>query len=111
MRRNGGPTTTTTTTESKDGSSPTVLGAQESSVSSTSTPTVAGADPRFNLRKGLTQTKDIAEEAALFRELQREAEALEQEARQARECPVPKPRGMIGRWLGFEEKVAIDEKS
>lgn len=49
--------------------------------------------------KGLSQLKDISEEAALFQELQREAEALEKEAR---ECPVPKPRGVLGRLLGFE---------
>ncbi|KAJ4550603.1 hypothetical protein HRR78_004372 [Exophiala dermatitidis] len=49
---------------------------------------------------GLAESKDLEEEAALFRELQREAAALEKEAR---ECPVPKPRGLIGRLLGFEE--------
>jgi cytochrome c oxidase assembly factor 2 len=52
-------------------------------------------------RKSLTQRRDMAEEAALFAELQREAEALE---REARECPVPKPKGFIGRILGFEDK-------
>lgn len=51
-------------------------------------------------RKTLSQRKAISEEAALFAELQREADALEKEAR---ECPVPKPRGFIGRFLGFEE--------
>ncbi|EXJ78767.1 hypothetical protein A1O1_09169 [Capronia coronata CBS 617.96] len=62
-------------------------------------------------RKGLTQSKDLEEEAALFRDLQREAEALEKEAR---ECPVPKPSGVIGRLLGFEDKklvVDMDGKS
>lgn len=62
-------------------------------------------------RKGLTQSKDLEEEAALFRDLQREAEALE---REARECPVPKPTGIIGRLLGFEDKklvVELDGKS
>lgn len=48
----------------------------------------------------LAQERDLEEEAALFRELQREAEALEHEAR---ECPVPKPRGLLGRVLGFNE--------
>ncbi|KAL2397087.1 hypothetical protein ABEF95_000327 [Exophiala dermatitidis] len=57
------------------------------------------ARPRSSNR-GLTQSKDLEEEAALFRELQREAAALEKEAR---ECPVPKPRGLIGRLLGFED--------
>lgn len=52
-------------------------------------------------RKSLSQRRDMAEEAALFAELQWEAEALE---REARECPVPKPKGFIGRILGFEDK-------
>ena len=29
--------------------------------------------------------------------------AFEIDARSPRECPVPKPRGFIGRWLGFSE--------
>ncbi len=56
------------------------------------------------LQKGLTASKNLDEEAALFRELQAEAEMLEKEARSARECPVPKPRGWVGRILGFEEQ-------
>ncbi|KAL2429684.1 hypothetical protein ABEF95_009588 [Exophiala dermatitidis] len=58
------------------------------------------ARPPRSSNRGLTQSKDLEEEAALFRELQREAAALEKEAR---ECPVPKPRGLIGRLLGFED--------
>ena len=64
-----------------------------------------------SLRKGLAQRKDIEEEAALFRELQREAEALD---KQGHECPVPKPKGILGRLLGFEDKNMVagaDEKS
>jgi cytochrome c oxidase assembly factor 2 len=53
----------------------------------------------------LTQSKNLEEEAALFRELQREAEVLDQQ--DARECPVPKPRGVLGRLLGFEEKEGV----
>ncbi|EXJ76806.1 uncharacterized protein A1O5_01314 [Cladophialophora psammophila CBS 110553] len=56
------------------------------------------------LRQGLATTKNLDEEAALFRELQAEADALEKEARSARECPVPKPRGWVGRILGFEDQ-------
>ncbi|KIW33563.1 uncharacterized protein PV07_00403 [Cladophialophora immunda] len=56
------------------------------------------------LQKGLTASKNLDEEAALFRELQAEAEMLEKEARSARECPVPKPKGWVGRILGFEEQ-------
>ena len=65
-------------------------------------------------RKSLSQSKDLEEEAALFRALQREAEILEKEARESRECPVPKPRGLLGQLLGFEEKkaaVGTDGKS
>lgn len=58
-----------------------------------------------SLRKGLAQPKNIEEEAALFRELQREAEILE---KQSRECPVPKPRGMLGRFLGFQDERIVD---
>ncbi len=57
--------------------------------------------------KSLTQTKNLQEEAALFRELQREAEILDQQDAGARECPVPKPRGVLGRWLGFEEREEV----
>ena len=60
-------------------------------------------------RKSLTQSKDLEEEAALFRALQREADVLEREAKEARECPVPKPKGLLGRLLGFEEREAIAE--
>lgn len=49
----------------------------------------------------LAQAKELEEEAALFRELQREAEALE---REAGECPVPKPSGILGRLLGFTDR-------
>ena len=42
--------------------------------------------------------KQMEEEAALFKQLQEEAELLEKEAR---ECPVPKPTGWLGRALGF----------
>ncbi|KIW64447.1 hypothetical protein PV04_09379 [Phialophora macrospora] len=55
-------------------------------------------------QKGLNQTKDIDEEAALFRELAAEAEMLERQAKMARECPVPKPTGWVGRILGFEDQ-------
>ncbi|OAP62908.1 hypothetical protein AYL99_02135 [Fonsecaea erecta] len=70
--------------------------------------------PQIVTKRSLTAPKDLDEEAALFRELQAEAEVLEREARSARECPVPKPRGWVGRMLGFEEqqsgKVAVDKE-
>jgi len=46
-----------------------------------------------------TSSRD-AEEAMLFRELEAEARLLEKQA-EVRECPVPKPRGVLGRVLGF----------
>lgn len=42
----------------------------------------------------------IADEAAIFRHFQAEAEMLEKEAH---ECPVPKPGGVLGRLLGFQQ--------
>ena len=44
---------------------------------------------------------NIEDAAALFRQFQQEAEMLE---REARECPVPKPGGVLGRLLGFQKK-------
>lgn len=48
-------------------------------------------------RKG----SNLADEAMLFRQLQAEAEQLE---REARACPVPKPKGLLGQLLGLQEK-------
>jgi cytochrome c oxidase assembly factor 2 len=42
----------------------------------------------------------IEDEAALFRQFQDEAKMLEKEAH---ECPVPKPGGVLGRLLGFQQ--------
>ena len=51
-------------------------------------------------RASQAQSRDMEEEAVLFQQLKEEAELLE---KQARECPVPKPTGWIGRALGFEK--------
>ncbi|KAK2766969.1 hypothetical protein FQN54_006286 [Arachnomyces sp. PD_36] len=40
------------------------------------------------------------EDLATFRKMENEAKALE---KTGRECPVPKPRGIVGQILGFEE--------
>ncbi len=45
------------------------------------------------------KSRALRDEAELFRQLQQEAEILE---KQARECPVPKPKGFIGKILGFD---------
>lgn len=45
--------------------------------------------------------RTLAEEAEIMRALQAETEALEKENAR-RECPVPKPKGVLGRFLGFD---------
>ena len=47
------------------------------------------------------KVKHLQNEAELFRQLQQEAEILE---KQARECPVPKPKGFVGKILGFDNR-------
>lgn len=47
--------------------------------------------------------KTLQEEAEILRALQSEHEALEKENAR-RECPVPKPKGVLGRFLGFNEE-------
>jgi cytochrome c oxidase assembly factor 2 len=57
-------------------------------------------------QKNLTSSPknlDLDEESTLFAQLAAEAALLEQKARLARECPVPKPSGWVGRMLGFED--------
>ena len=44
---------------------------------------------------------DLESEASLFRQLEEEAKKLE---KSARECPVPKPSGILGHLLGFQTK-------
>ena len=51
-------------------------------------------------KPGLDHESTAQDEAAILKMLQQEAKQLEQ---QARECPVPKPRGFVGRMLGFEQ--------
>lgn len=47
--------------------------------------------------------KTLQEEAEIMRALQAETEALERENAR-RPCPVPKPKGMLGRWMGFDRE-------
>lgn len=49
---------------------------------------------------GPTPDSSQADELATFRQMEKEAKALE---KTGRECPVPKPRGIVGQILGFEE--------
>lgn len=53
----------------------------------------------------MNTAKTLSKEAAMFQQLQQEAEVLRAEAVKDRECPVPKPRGALGRWLGFDGDV------
>lgn len=45
-------------------------------------------------------SSQVDEELATFMQMEKEAKALENTAR---ECPVPKPRGIVGQILGFQE--------
>lgn len=51
--------------------------------------------------------KTLHEEAEILRALQAETEALEKENAR-RECPVPKPKGVLGRFLGFSVEGSKD---
>lgn len=54
--------------------------------------------------------RTLQEEAEVMRALQAETEALEKENAR-RECPVPKPKGVLGRFLGFDgerEKGSVE---
>ena len=75
--------------------------------SSKTRPTKAMADPSSDARNtDVKQSRTLQEEAELFRQLQHEVELVE---KQARECPVPKPKGWIGRMLGFrKQELASD---
>lgn len=64
--------------------------------------TTAAAGRGDNALAPTRERKDsvLGDEAALFRQFQEEAKILEKEAR---ECPVPKPGGVLGRLLGFQQ--------
>jgi hypothetical protein len=69
---------------------------------------VANEDAQNSKQSSTPQSKSsrsLHDEAELFKMLQKEAETVEKEAR---ECPVPKPRGFVGRILGFEEQNAVE---
>lgn len=64
----------------------------------------AEAEATTSIPQGPNQRGNtIKDEAEILRQLQAEAAAFEQENAR-RECPVPKPKGVLGRILGFEEK-------
>jgi cytochrome c oxidase assembly factor 2 len=50
---------------------------------------------------GSEHTQEIDDEIARFREMKEEAERM---AKIRRECPVPKPGGVIGEILGFKSR-------
>ena len=57
------------------------------------------------IKAGPTQFADSsADEVANFLQMEAEAESL---ARIGRECPVPKPRGIVGQLLGLDRKSVV----
>ncbi len=58
-------------------------------------------------QKAVAHSRDLDEETALFEQLAAEASLLEAQAKAARECPVPKPTGWVGRVLGFEAQTKV----
>lgn len=52
-----------------------------------------------NLSRTPEVGRELQEQAAEFRHMEAEAKELE---KSARECPVPKPRGVLGHLLGFD---------
>jgi len=69
-----------------------------------------GNDPLLDVSRGSGRSKTLQEEAEILRQLQTEAAAVEQ-ANARGECPVPKPKGVLGRLFGFEENNKDVEKS
>lgn len=69
----------------------------------TDTTTKAPSSPSVSTSQG-QKGNTVEAEANIFNKLQAEADALESENAR-RPCPVPKPKGALGRLLGFEEKT------
>ena len=59
----------------------------------------SGSSDTAPARRDKNDRRRIEDEAALFRRFQEEAKMLEKEAH---ECPMPKPGGVLGRLLGFQ---------
>jgi len=57
-------------------------------------------------RQRRNRANKLQKEAELLQQLQAEAAALDQENAR-RPCPVPKPRGALGRLLGFEDDTDV----
>lgn len=55
-----------------------------------------------------TAVSSVPEEVQSFRELQEEQQARTRTQKAGRECPVPKPGGVLGRMLGFEKGESRD---
>lgn len=55
-----------------------------------------------------TPTPSTDEEVSTFLQMEAEAESM---AKVGRECPVPKPRGIIGELLGFSNKNTTDQST
>lgn len=78
---------------------------QQQQRSQTPKPRVAEIDEKqdapLNAKSRLrSKTNSLEEEAAILQQLQAEDLAIREQA-ERRECPVPKPKGVIGRLMGF----------
>lgn len=58
--------------------------------------------------QSMTAVSSVPEEVQSFRELQEEQQARTRTQKAGRECPVPKPGGVLGRMLGFEKGESRD---
>ncbi|KAL1967891.1 hypothetical protein VTN77DRAFT_2308 [Rasamsonia byssochlamydoides] len=60
---------------------------------------LSSTDSSSSIARGLPQATD--EEVSTFLQMEEEAETM---AKMGRECPVPKPGGIVGQFLGFATK-------
>lgn len=66
------------------------------------------AFPNTNAVQKNTTPQSTDEEVSTFLQMEAEAESM---AKVGRECPVPKPRGIIGELLGFSNKNTADQQN
>jgi cytochrome c oxidase assembly factor 2 len=77
---------------------------QADELSTSSTPATAAAPAPTEPDSA---TRQLAEEAAEFRYMQEEAKRI---SKMSRECPVPKPRGILGDILGFDRDQSVAKR-
>jgi len=74
----------------------------ESSLVDAPIPSPSHAANALQATRTSNQQRKIAKETELLQQLQAEAAARDEENAR-RPCPVPKPKGALGRFLGFED--------